>query len=285
MRRVGLSLALCVSSLVGAQPPRFEPIGVSYALSPGWVPTRDSTWFDAMRTRLVHAYDHPEIGARLWVWGTCTTCIADPAQRLVDDLDVVAVLASNAEYRTTVPPSETTISGRSVQVATGANVSRTTGQPQALVALIVPDGRGTGLSLLLYGPTTHEEKLVEVIARLTSSLTTTTPMRLEGVPRPLLGRWQRSANLGGRVGSGGNNTEESWQFAEDGSYAYRYASSTYMPGVAIAPTVREEHGRWQLLPDGRALVFGAQDGRGRFVEIRREGAVLLVDGVRFLPRE
>lgn len=276
---------LSLSSLVGAQTPRFESIGVSYALPSGWISTRDSTWFELMRTRLVHAYDHPEIGARLWVWGTCTTCIANPAQRLVDDLDFLAVLASNVEYRTTVPPSETTISGRNVQVATGTNVSRTTGQPQALVTLIVPDGRGTGLGLLMYGPAAHEASLVEVIARLTASLTTTSPPRIDGVPRPLLGRWQRSSNLGGQFGSGGNNTEESWQFAEDGSYVYRYASSTYMPGVSIAPTVREEAGRWQPLPDGRVLIFRAGDGRGQLVEVRREGAFLIIDGVRFLPRE
>lgn len=285
MRRIGLSLVLCLSSIASAQAPRFESIGISYTLPSGWVTTRDSAWFEPMRTRLVHAYDHPGMGARLWVWGTCVTCIANPAQRLVDDLDVVAMFASNVEYRTTLPPSETTIAGRQVQVATAANVSRTTGQPQALVTLVVPDGRGTGLSLLLYGPLVEEKSLAEVITSVTSSLLTTPPPRVDGVPRPLLGRWQRSSNTGGRVGSGGNNTEESWTFADDGSYAYRYASSTYMPGVSIAPTVREEDGRWQSLPNGRMLVFSADDGRGRFIEVRREGAFLVVDGVRFLPRE
>ena len=267
---------------LSAQAQRLDPLGISYSLPAGWRVTTDANEQAAMRMRLMHAVEHTPTGTKAWVWGVCLPCIRDPETRQADILDFLAVQAGNIDYQITRSSTITTMGGRTVRVAAGTTVSRTTRAQSAFVTLLIPDAGGLGLRINVLGPPEGVEAmgaLVEAAARSFQSVPLPTGPR----PPGWVGSWQRSANTGAGGSQGGNNTEEQWVFRPDGMYRYRYVSSTYMAGASIEPTIREGEGRWLEVTPGRLLVFPEGDGGGMLHVLRREGAMLVVDGTRFLP--
>lgn len=266
---------------LAAQSQRLDALGIGWELPTGWRLSTDSQDVASMRTRLLRISVHPETGMKVLAWGACGACVADPAQNLADQLDFLAVQAGNATYQTTRSPTETMMGTRRVHVAAGTARSRTDGQESLFAAMMLLDDSGLALNLRFLGPIAGADALGTALESLVRSFAVSAT-EARPVPDAIIGAWQRSANLGGGFGQGGNNTEESWRFRADGTYHYRYASSTYVPGASISPTLSEYDGWWRPVGNGSLVVFSGTDGTARLVEYRREGAALHVDGVRFI---
>jgi hypothetical protein len=204
-----------------------------------------------------------------------------PLELALGDAQRVLGVPSDEDTQVVAPLEAVTIEGRPGM----AGSLRVTGaQPvTAHVAVVqLDDSTALGAVAVLEGvaPPARLDSAVRLVAGLLGSARVPdAPSIDEALRDRLTGRWAaQEVYTSTTAGAGGYTNEESWQFAADGTYAYRKRFSVSVPGADVTPEERDEDGRWYAV--GNALVLVNAEGR-LTVDLQFDDGVLLLDGTRF----
>ena len=138
---------------------------------------------------------------------------------------------------------------------------------------------GTVLVAIGMAPSSADAAARAAVEGVIASMRAAPPTDDPATARAITGAWGRQES--NMSGNGGYVTEEGWQFAPDGRFRHVRTHTVSMPGASVEPTRTREEGQWRAI--GGALVV-TTGGVRTTIPLKPQGAVLLVNGVRFTRR-
>lgn len=261
-------LAPCALAAQGASSPTaVDGFGVQYAVP--------SAWTLSGRQGRIHAWTDAAQRQALVVYAGHFA----PLELALGDAQRVLGVPKDEQTQVITPLAPARFGSR----AGLAGSLRVTGERNVLAHVAVvqlDDSTALGAVAVLEGAagTSALDSAAALVATVLTSATSGAASRDGALSAQLTAHWAVQQVYSSSPTGGGYTNEESWTFAEDGTYAYRKRFAVSMPGAAVTPEERDESGRWYTI--GGALILHSSEGR-LTVDVQFEDGVLVLDGTRF----